>query len=115
MPFVNSDNLAVSRPSEAMNRLTQLQLWYSSHCNGEWEHAHGIKIDSLDNPGWWVKVNLAGTELEHSTFVPLLERRTDTDWLDCRVKDRVFEGAGDSAKLERILGAFLDWAEQRHT
>lgn len=31
-----------------MNRFTQLQTWYVSHCNGEWEHTYGVKIDSLD-------------------------------------------------------------------
>jgi hypothetical protein len=95
-----------------MNRLTQLQTWYVSHCNGEWEHTYGVKIDSLDNPGWWVKIDLIGTELEHIEFSPRSARRSEVDWLDCRVKDKVFEGAGDAAKLEDILGVFLDWATQ---
>lgn len=95
-----------------MNRFTQLQQWYASHCNGEWEHAHGVKIDSLDNPGWWVKIDLAGTELENADFDPRVERRTETDWLDCTINDKVFEGAGDPTKLECILGCFLDCAKK---
>ena len=93
-----------------MNRFAQIQTWYASHCNGEWEHAYGVEIDSLDNPGWWVKIDLTGTELEHVPFEPRREHLSDTDWLDCKVKDRVFDGAGDPAKLEIILGVFLDWA-----
>lgn len=95
-----------------MNRFTQLQTWYLSHCNGEWEHTCGVKIDSLDNPGWWVKIDLIGTELEHIEFSPRSEHRSEADWLNCEVEDRVFKGAGDAAKLEIIPGVFLDWATQ---
>jgi len=95
-----------------MNRFAQLQTWYASHCNGEWEHTYGVRIDSLDNPGWWVKVDLAGTELEQVSFAPRLEHRSEIDWLDCKVKDKIFDGAGDPSKLESILAVFLDWATQ---
>ena len=30
----------------------RLQKWYKSQCNGDWEHSFGIKIETLDNPGW---------------------------------------------------------------
>ena len=95
-----------------MSRLKQLQDWYAANCNGEWEHTSGVKIESLDNPGWWIKIQLLGTGLERMDFVPLSESVSETDWLDCRVVDGRFEGAGDSAKLEIILGTFLDWAKQ---
>ena len=95
-----------------INRLAQLQVWYASCCDGDWEHQYGVKIDSLDNPGWWVKINLTGTKLEHIKFDQLSKRQSDTDWLDCQVKEKVFEGAGDAAKLEVILGIFLDWASE---
>jgi hypothetical protein len=98
-----------------MNRLTQIQDWYAAHCNGEWEHTWGVKIDSLDNPGWWVKINLIGTELEKADFQPRIEERSESDWIHCKIKDRVFEGAGDASKLETILGVFLDWATQSKT
>ena len=98
-----------------MNRFVQLQTWYASHCNGDWEHSYGVKIDSLDNPGWWVKIDLTDTELEHVQFPQLSEHRSETNWLDCKVKDRVFEGAGDASKLETILGVFFDWARQHET
>lgn len=97
-----------------MHRLQQLQNWYASQCDGEWEHQYGISIQSLDNPGWWVKIHVAGTAMEQVAFVAVSERRSRGDWLDCKVADRVFEGAGDASKLEAILGVFLDWVEQEH-
>ena len=41
--------------------LTQLQQWYLSNCNGDWEHTYGVSIGTLDNPGWSVKIELTGT------------------------------------------------------
>jgi hypothetical protein len=26
--------------------------WYTKQCNGDWEHSYGIRIDTIDNPGW---------------------------------------------------------------
>ena len=41
-----------------MNAVSDLQKWYRSQCNGEWEHAEGISIGTLDNPGWSIEVSL---------------------------------------------------------
>lgn len=38
-----------------------LERWYASQCNGEWEHSYGVWIDSLDNPGWQVRISLRET------------------------------------------------------
>jgi hypothetical protein len=49
--------------------LKWLQAWYSSQCNGDWEHGNGIRIASIDNPGWHVAINLNETELESKQVV----------------------------------------------
>jgi len=41
--------------------LTWLQGCYMSNCNGDWEHLYGVRIETLDNPGWTLRVELAGT------------------------------------------------------
>lgn len=45
-----------------------LQTWYASQCDGGSEHAFGITIETLDNPGWTLKVQLTDTKLEGATF-----------------------------------------------
>jgi hypothetical protein len=52
--------------------LSWLQRWYSAHCDGEWEHGFGVTIETLDNPGWSVKIDVEGTEL---VFTPLSLQR----------------------------------------
>ena len=41
-----------------------LQQWYAEQCNGDWEHEFGIKIETLDNPGWSLEIDLAKTIYE---------------------------------------------------
>lgn len=44
-----------------MSAITRLQKWFAAQCNGDWEHLNGIKIETTDNPGWWVQVDISGT------------------------------------------------------
>ena len=97
--------------------LQALQRWYARHCDGEWEHCHGIRIETCDNPGWWVQVDLAGTGLEPRPFEPVAQGVDEAGfpqaerWLSCYIENGVWNGAGDETKLPAILQAFLNWAE----
>ncbi|MEH0820740.1 Imm53 family immunity protein [Micromonospora sp. CPCC 205714] len=42
---------------------TWLQAWYATQCDGEWEHEFGIQIETVDNPGWSVSIDLGDTAL----------------------------------------------------
>jgi hypothetical protein len=91
--------------------------WYGAQCNGEWENRYGVSIQSCDNPGWWVKIDLADTLLETRSFAPVKRGEVESldpqpPWLRCYIEDGVFNGAGDPSTLEEILRVFLDWAEQ---
>jgi Immunity protein 53 len=48
----------------APGALTWLQAWYAARCDGDWEHGYGVAIQTLDNPGWSLRINLEGTMLE---------------------------------------------------
>ena len=100
-----------------MTAIERLQRWYARQCDGEWEHRHGVSIQSCDNPGWWVKVELTGTHLSDVPFERVARNVNDDGWpqterwLCCRVSDGVWQGAGDETRLAEILGVFLSWAE----
>ena len=72
---------------------------------------YGVKIDTLDNPGWGVKIDLSDTQLEGKTFENIDTDNGNDDWIMCRVVDGVYEGAGDPFKLEEILRIFKKWVE----
>ena len=83
-----------------------IQNWYQQNCNGDWEHNFGIKIESLDNPGWHVIIDLVGTNLEG------IEVNVDTDtsgqneWHEISIVDNKYIGVGSPEKLEYILDCF---------
>jgi hypothetical protein len=94
-----------------MHPLQFLQAWYQARSNGLWERTHGVTIESLDNPGWMVTIDLEGTPLENRAM-PLLQREASPlDWLVCEVNFNRFRGQGDPAKLLPILQVFQAWAE----
>jgi hypothetical protein len=98
-----------------MDTLQELQQWYRSHCDGDWEHCYGVKIGTLDNPGWRVIIELTDTELVDRPFTEVQRLEDDTDWIHCRVQDGKFEGHGGVFMLEEILKVFLAWATVTQT
>jgi hypothetical protein len=67
--------------------LTWLQSCYQSQTDGDWEHQNGVLIQTLDNPGWMLKIDLADTELAEKEFSAINEDR-GSDWIMCRVQDK---------------------------
>ena len=108
------------------DELSWLQQWYSAHCDGEWEHGFGVTIETLDNPGWSVKIDVEGTELASTPFEPAKTAVSDTNWVHCRVTERKeralarpfppgrhFEGLGGELNLGDIIKIFRTWVEAK--
>ncbi|MCE0556156.1 immunity 53 family protein [Motilimonas sp. E26] len=85
--------------------------WYASNCDEDWEHSFGVKIYTLDNPGWSIEVDIAETKLSSKRFDETAIDRSESDWIYCIVPDGVFKGAGGVSNLEELIQVFLNWAE----
>jgi len=117
-----------------MNAIIELQNWFKAQCNGEWEHKLGVEIETCDNPGWIVNIDLKDTSLESRKFEVIAknvsqkwidqamgkvsapyecEEPLSPDWMLCFVKDGKFNGAGGLTKLEEILITFLKWSKEK--
>lgn len=75
----------------------------------------GIRISTLDNPGWDIKIELEETELEGFEKGLILNNINDNDWYGLKVENNVFEAFGDPSKLEFLLKEFkklVDFARQ---
>jgi hypothetical protein len=46
-----------------MNAIAEIQKWFHLQYDGNWEHHHGITIETCDNPGWLIAINLKDTPL----------------------------------------------------
>jgi immunity protein 53 of polymorphic toxin system len=90
-----------------MELIERIQAWYAAQCDGDWEHHYGVSIETLDNPGWSVTVDLSGTTLENIRFQAYQENKGEKDWIFCEVVGNKFVGRGDPGKLQTILEIFV--------
>ena len=90
--------------------------WYENQCNRKWDSKRGISLRSLDRPGWLLKVDLVGTDLEHTPFQPVRVGVTDKGqpeepvWMTCRVHEGQFIAACSPDMLSHALDTFQLWS-----
>jgi Immunity protein 53 len=92
--------------------LAQLQEWYLRQCDGDWEHSYGVRLGTLDNPGWDLQIDLAETSLREKAFERLKVERSEHDWLHCWVEDKQFNAAcGSGAGNQTGTSSSACWRE----
>ncbi|ROP37121.1 immunity 53 family protein [Saccharothrix texasensis] len=89
-----------------MDDLVFLQQWFSAHCDEDWEHGEGIKLISLDNPGWSLEVDLRGTGFEGRSMPRVKAERSETDWTQAWSDGRKFHAVGGAGNLVEVIGHF---------
>ncbi len=89
------------------NPLACVQNWYAAQCNGDWEHNYGVKIETTDNPGWYVEIDLTDTVWD-AVMIPFARDETsESEWIQFEVRDGRFRGSGSVANLDQVLLEFL--------
>ena len=99
--------------------LCWLMDWYVRECNGDWEHSYGVKIDTLDKPGWTIEIDLRETSLEGCSFASqqgepandLDEWRKLGGWWIAESNSFRFKAICGSTDLAAIIEVFREWAE----
>ena len=94
-----------------MQNLEWLSHWFKKHCNGNWEASHKIEIDTLDNPGWFLTVDIKNTDLENKPFEKINIDRSAHDWLCCFTEEGKFMGPCGPSNLPEVLQIFRNWVE----
>ncbi|RYY43074.1 MAG: hypothetical protein EOP59_08675 [Sphingomonadales bacterium] len=101
--------------------LAWLTRWYLAECNSDWEHSYGVKIDTLDNPGWTLKIDLRETSLEGRPFARCAYGEPSSDleewnqlgsWWVAEVQGDLFQAACGPLDLPAVIGVFRDWVGQ---
>lgn len=94
------------------NMTAWLAEWYISHCDGNWEHGYGIKIETLDNPGWSLIVDIAYLPISALEPIPwVLVEYNENDWYGFKVENGKFDAAGDPTKLAFLISKFKEFIE----
>lgn len=74
-----------------------------------------MRIETLDNPGWTIEIDLTGTELDDITVPKRSTERSEQDWISYEVVDHKFCAHGGPSSLAELITAFRRiWEEQRH-
>ena len=100
--------------------LSWLMRWYLSECDEDWEHSYGVKIDTLDNPGWSLSIDLRETSLEGRPFSKvahgepagdLTDWRSLGSWWVADVEGESFKASCGPLDLATVIQLFRDWVE----
>jgi hypothetical protein len=103
-----------------MSEIEWFMDWYLSNCNDDWEHQYGVKIDTLDNPGWTLTVDLSGTALADRAFTRIDHDMmnadqglvSDASWWSCRIENHQFCAACGPKDLVSVLAIFRAWVSE---
>ena len=96
--------------------MNDLSAWFAHRCDGVWEQSRGVTIQTLDNPGWMLEVNVGAEVPDQLVFIsgtppgPSNGNIAEGEWTDCRIRGGKFVGASDAAGLRRLLEGFLEWS-----
>jgi len=91
--------------------ISVLEKWYLDRCNGDWEHSWGISIETLDNPGWMMKVSSRETRAETRVLERTRIERSRDDWIEYRVAENHFQAACGPLNLSEAIQIFINWFE----
>lgn len=94
--------------------LTWLQAWYATQCDGDWEHEYGVSIETLDNPGWFLKLDLQETAMDGLTFPKREVHRSQHDWFIAQVVEGRFKVACGPLNLGEAIHQFRLWVADQH-
>ena len=95
-----------------INWLTQ---WYVSHCNGDWEHEHGLQFRFSDlDLICHIIIDLTGTECEEQEYDYQPPSKLDNSIMECFVCERKFYIECDPINISLCLQIFREWADQFH-
>lgn len=88
-----------------------LQTWYSDRCDGDWEHEFGIKITTIDNPGWLLEVDLVGTDSEGFSMEKSRIEKGRERWMISWSDGKKFRVACDPLSLSESFVLFESFVE----
>jgi hypothetical protein len=84
-----------------------VEEWFSAQCDGDWEHSYGFSIETTDNPGWYVEIDLTDTVWADRVMPFSRDERSDSDWIQLELRAGKFIGSGGVCNLGEVLRHFL--------
>lgn len=97
--------------------------WYVRECNNDWEHSFDVQIDTSDNPGWTIQIDLKETFLEGSTIESqkgepaqnMDEWRERGSWWNAEADGVKFKASCGPTDLSSVIGVFRQWVDDQRS
>jgi hypothetical protein len=119
--------VAPARSMVSPDDIEWLARWYAEQCDGEREHDRGVRIATIDNPGWSVEIHVVGTAVEHQAFIgeelqdescswsereePPAWWQDVSTWHQIRLQDGKWQAYGSPDQLPALIARFRRWVE----
>lgn len=97
----------MNAPSDDIDVIKGIEDWFSARCDDDWEHSYGLSIETIDNPGWQVEIDLLDTVWENIDRPFARVERSEFDWIQIEIREGKFIGSGGRKNLTEILRQFL--------
>jgi hypothetical protein len=94
-----------------MANLQYLVDWYAAQCDGDWEHEFGVRLATLDNPGWDLQVDLVETDCEGHNLARSRRDLGEGRWITTASDGVVFDAGCDPSSLDVVVLAFKAFVE----
>ena len=88
-----------------------LANWYAAQCDGDWEHEFGIRLETLDNPGWSIGIDLVGTAAEGRVLERCRREMEKGKWVVFESTGASFEASCDPLSLREVIEEFRTLVE----
>lgn len=86
-----------------------MQGWFTAQCSGDWEHDEGIRIETLDKPGWSLRTRLTHTAWGQNRFSGPRLNAMSHDWVHAWVEGGAYNGVCGPTNLSEALFIFREW------
>jgi hypothetical protein len=91
--------------------LKWLQNWFFQNCDGKWEKEQRLLIETIDNPGWLLTLQLKNSINDNKAIEELSIERTEQNWCQSHIKKNEFVAVGGPFNLTEILYYFRNFIE----
>ena len=89
--------------------IERIQYWYKINCNGNWEHDYGFIIETLDNPGWRIKIDLSGTSLDKLEVKREFQNpNNENDWFSIYTENKTLIIGCGPENMKTAFDIFFD-------
>jgi len=91
--------------------LKWLQEWFCQLCDGEWEHENSLVIETIDNPGWSIEIDLNNINLNIQSKEWQIYELSEDNWIGYKIDENIYFATGDPLKLEKLIIVFKEIIE----